>query len=553
MINFLPFEAVDLPFFNKLAIIAINFIAFSLIFTVFSHNKLRDIKSQVFVLMSVFMLAWVDFAYLARLIGPNELSLSELALRVAWTATPPLFYTTYLTSVYLVKGDRNHKIITLSLLLVTIASSLLTAFSNLIISGVTFIGPNLDIIYGVAFYPFLVAIFLIIIFTIIPLLKVKASESSQIFLIGVIIFYVANIIFNISLPAFFHITHLYYIGDYSTIFLLGFTAYAIARHKLFEIKVLSTEILTIVIWSILFSKLFVTQTVTEFFIDLFVFVLLILFGALLIRSVIKEVKNRKELEFLNERLKILDARKNEFISIAAHELRAPLTAVKGYVSMIIDGDVGVITPQAQEFLEDVLVSSNRMIRLVNNLLDVSRIEENKILYAEDYFKLSDIVKSVYSEFKLEARRKNLNFKIEIPENIIDSVYVDQDRLHEVLVNFISNALKYTTDGGVTLKLSNPKVGIIRTEVTDTGPGISKEEQEKLFAKFYRVKSHIGKTVGSGLGLYISKLLITKFGGQIGLISEPGKGSTFWFELPIKNKRQDESNTVSEPTNSTQPA
>ena len=109
--------------------------------------------------------------------------------------------------------------------------------------------------------------------------------------------------------------------------------------------------------------------------------------------------------------------------------------------------------------------------------------------------------------------------------------MDKDRLHEVVVNFLSNALKYTDAGSVVVKMTNPSLDKVKVEVIDTGRGITSKEQKKLFRKFYRVKSNIGKTIGSGLGLYISKLLIEKFGGEIGVVSQAGKGSNFWFVLP----------------------
>jgi signal transduction histidine kinase len=117
--------------------------------------------------------------------------------------------------------------------------------------------------------------------------------------------------------------------------------------------------------------------------------------------------------------------------------------------------------------------------------------------------------------------------------IKDRVEVDPDRIQEVIGNFLSNAVKYTNEGSVMVKLRQPSENIVRLEVVDTGPGISKEEQAKLFNKFYRAESTVGKTIGTGLGLYISRLLIEKFGGKIGIDSEVGKGSIFWFELPVK--------------------
>ncbi len=134
----------------------------------------------------------------------------------------------------------------------------------------------------------------------------------------------------------------------------------------------------------------------------------------------------------------------------------------------------------------------------------------------------------------KAERKNLEFRLEVQSDLRDRVRVDRDRLHEVVINFLSNATKYTEEGGITIKLFNKGSKIVRLEVIDTGMGISKEEQKKLFSKFYRVKSKVGKTIGSGLGLYISKLLIEKFKGNIGVESEPGKGSSFWFELPVSS-------------------
>jgi signal transduction histidine kinase len=241
-----------------------------------------------------------------------------------------------------------------------------------------------------------------------------------------------------------------------------------------------------------------------------------------------------ELTVANDKLKELDLRKNEFINVAAHELRAPLTAVKGYLSMIVDGDAGKISKQVKEFVEGAVEGAEREIRLVNNMLNLSRIEEGRLTFKMGEVDLEKVAKSVFDEFKTAAEEKKLEFNLNVDKSIKDKVYVDQDRIHEVVANLVSNAIKYTDKGSVKMKLFNPedKKNIIRFEVSDTGYGISKEERKKLFTKFFRSESSSGKILGTGLGLYIIKLLVEKFKGQIGSISEKDKGSVFWFELPL---------------------
>jgi signal transduction histidine kinase len=249
-----------------------------------------------------------------------------------------------------------------------------------------------------------------------------------------------------------------------------------------------------------------------------------------LRKILKDTKS--ELKVVSDRLSKLDRQKDEFISMAAHELRAPTTAIKGYLSMIINGDAGDISERVRGYLTDAQATNDRLIRLVNNMINVTRIEEGKITYNMENIKLSALAGVVYSDFKFEAERKNLKFSTEVQDGAEDLVKVDQDRIREVIANMVSNAIKYTNEGFVKIRIMNSNSNNVRLEVVDSGPGISEEEQEKIFRKFYRVKSAVGKTIGTGLGLYISKLIIKSFGGEIGVDSRLGSGSTFWFELPI---------------------
>ena len=241
----------------------------------------------------------------------------------------------------------------------------------------------------------------------------------------------------------------------------------------------------------------------------------------------------RRLRQANEKLQELDQRKNEFLSVAAHELRAPMTAIKGYLSMILEGDAGEISQTVKEYLKQGVEGNDRLIRLVNNMLNVARIEEGRLVYEIGTVSLKKVVERVFCEFKTEAEDKKLEFNLEMASDLKDQVYVDQDRIHEVVANLISNAIRYTDKGSVLVKMIQPSQQKIRFEVIDTGEGISEAEQKKLFQKFFRAESNTGKKIGTGLGLYISKLLVEKFGGTIGVISQKGKGSTFWFELPLK--------------------
>jgi signal transduction histidine kinase len=255
------------------------------------------------------------------------------------------------------------------------------------------------------------------------------------------------------------------------------------------------------------------------------------FVLLILAIIIAVINSRKY-----GRIKELDKEKDEFISMAAHEMRAPLTAIKGYLSMIIEGDTGEVSNKTRGFLLDTLAVNERLVRLVNNMLNVSRIEQGRLVFQMENLHLARAAKSAFDNFRAEAERKKLEFTLEIPEKISDDVYADSDKVVEIIANLVSNAVKFTEKGNVRLKISNPTKAAIRLEVIDSGPGISSEEQSNLFRKFYRVAETSGKTIGTGLGLYICKLLVEKFDGTIGLISEEGRGSTFFFELPLTNSK-----------------
>lgn len=279
-------------------------------------------------------------------------------------------------------------------------------------------------------------------------------------------------------------------------------------------------------------SIFLKDTPLSLFFDLLALLLMTIFCFLLALNLWVNKKDSVEIDELDKRLKKLDEQKDEFISMVAHELRAPMTAIKGYVSMVMEGDAGKISEKARGFLADVNNINDRLIRLVNNMLNVSRIEQGKIAFQMEVENLSQVVRTVFSQFSPEAHRKGLSYTLSIDSKIKDKVKVDPDRIQEVIGNLLSNAVKYTDSGFVRVRLVQPKNGVVRFEVEDSGPGISKNEQEKLFQKFHRIETNVGKTTGTGLGLYISKLLVEKFGGRIGVKSRPGKGSTFWFELPL---------------------
>ncbi len=315
---------------------------------------------------------------------------------------------------------------------------------------------------------------------------------------------------------------------------LGIVSYAILRHRLFGLRVLATQVFTVILWMILLSNLFNAQDNVQRLINGIILLASIVSGILLIRSVIREVEQRERLAELNQKLKELDAQKDTFISMAAHELRAPMTAIKGYVSMVLEGDTGKIPEKARGFLADANNINERLIRLVNNMLNVSRIEEGRMVYQVEEENLSNPVRSVFSQFTPEAERKGLKYTLDIPNTLKDRVNVDPDRIQEVIGNLLSNAVKYTDTGFVKVRLSQLDQNTVRCEVIDSGSGIEEDEQKKLFQKFHRIETNVGKTTGTGLGLYISKLLVEKFGGKMGVTSKIGKGSNFWFELPLVN-------------------
>ncbi len=239
-----------------------------------------------------------------------------------------------------------------------------------------------------------------------------------------------------------------------------------------------------------------------------------------------------KLEDANAHLQQMDAMKDEFISIASHQLRSPLTAIKGYLSMLLDNDFGPVPKQHKPVLAQVKQSTNEVINLINDMLSVSRINAQKFELTKAPVHLEEIISDVVNELSALATARSLALKLELPVVPLGELTFDPLRIRQVLINFIDNAIKYTERGTVTVSLSKEE-GDVVLKVHDTGIGIPKGELDRMFTKFYRAENARQMiTSGSGLGLFVAKRIIEDHHATPIIESVEGSGSTFGFRVPV---------------------
>ena len=231
----------------------------------------------------------------------------------------------------------------------------------------------------------------------------------------------------------------------------------------------------------------------------------------------------------------LSAKKNntEFISLAAHQLQTPASKIKWALKTILDEDLGKITNKQKEFIREAYKNNEQIIILINDLLNVAKIEEGMYLYEPTLANLEVIIKSVLDSYKEEVKKRKLKIKFDILEEKLPLIMIDAEKIKIAFQNLLDNAVKYTMPEGkiiISIGCNNKNIEV---QVQDTGVGIPTSQQKKVFSKFFRgdnIKKT--KTEGTGLGLFLTKNIIEAHGGKIWFKSEENKGSTFYFNLPI---------------------
>lgn len=247
----------------------------------------------------------------------------------------------------------------------------------------------------------------------------------------------------------------------------------------------------------------------------------------------------KELRKTNEQLQKLDAAKDEFVSMASHQLRTPLTSIKGYISMVLEGDVGKITPTQRQMLSEAFTSSERMVHLIGDFLNVSRLQTGKFMLEDKPVDLSKLVAQEIDSLQTTIEAHGLKLHYRKP-SYFPVLMLDEGKIRQVLMNFIDNAIFYSPEGKtITVKLSVEE-GFAVVRVIDAGIGVPKSEQAHLFTKFFRASNaRKQRPDGTGVGLFLAKKVIAAHGGVMVFESEEGKGSTFGFRLPIKKLQASE--------------
>lgn len=343
-------------------------------------------------------------------------------------------------------------------------------------------------------------------------------------------------------------TGIYEIGLYSLFILpifLGLIVYAIVKYKAFNVALLGAQALVLALVVLVGAQFFFNQNITSQIFTAATLLLSMTFGYFLIRGVKRDIERRKQIEKIaeelkstntslataNTRLQELDQQKTEFISLATHQIRGPLGAIKGHASLALEGDYGEINSGAKKAFETIMHSAQSLVVVVNDYLDVSRIEQGRMKYDLTNFDLKDLAKDVVNEQLPGIANKSLTLDFNCDQTQTYKVCADIGKIKQVFGNLIDNSIKYTPKGHIRVTLEKKEDKILFS-IKDTGVGIKPEVLPNLFTKFSRAPD-ANKTniLGTGLGLYVAKKMIEAHNGRIWAESEgENKGSQFYIEL-----------------------
>ena len=366
-------------------------------------------------------------------------------------------------------------------------------------------------------------------------------------IVGTMLSYFFGMVFNLFFPYFGNYRYIWF-GPFFTLIMVFSLGYAIFKHHLFNVKTIATELLAFSLWVFILIRTLVATSFTDKILNGGLLLVTVIIGVLLIKSVYKEVRQREkiqklaeDLEKANARLKELDQQKSEFVSIASHQLRSPLTAIRGYTSMLLEGSFGDITPKAREAIEKVTESSRHLVNLVEDLLNISRIEQGRMVYDFVTVDLGKMTEDIIGALMPNAQKNNLDISFTTDGKGPYNTVADYEKIRQVVLNLVDNAIKYTPKGFVKVKIERNKTkNKILLSVTDSGVGVTPELKDRLFEKFSRgdekTKLHVN---GTGLGLYVAKEMLKAHSGNIWVESlGEGRGATFFIEFtPEEETRQ----------------
>jgi signal transduction histidine kinase len=246
----------------------------------------------------------------------------------------------------------------------------------------------------------------------------------------------------------------------------------------------------------------------------------------------------REIEDKGREIEIASKHKSEFLANMSHELRTPLNAILGYTELILDNIYGDVPEKIREVLERLTKNGRHLLGLINDVLDISKIEAGQLTLSLNDYSMGEVVQTVSTSVEALAAEKNLELNVKVPTDLtIDKG--DEQRIAQVFLNLLGNAIKFTEKGEVRVEVVVSNESFL-VSVSDTGPGLSEADQKKIFEEFRQADgSSTREKGGTGLGLAIAKRIVEMHGGRIWVESTLGKGSTFWFTLPVRVEHQKE--------------
>ena len=329
-----------------------------------------------------------------------------------------------------------------------------------------------------------------------------------------------------------------------------FMVLAINQYDIFELKYFNMQLLAWILVPLVASEYFFLNGITDSILNTFTLIISVFIVYVLGRSIKRENEDRVKIETLNKDLVISNKKleesnqqKTEFISLASHQLRGPLTAIKGYTSMILEGDFGAIPQLLQEAVEIMFKSTQSLVVLVGDYLDVSRMDQGKMKYDFTNFDLSPLVTQVINELQPNIKIAGLGLTSDVEPEKDFFIHGDEGKIKQVISNLIDNSIKYTPHGGICVSLHRTENDKINISIKDTGVGIDAAVIPRLFERFTRAPDASKTNItGTGLGLFVAKKMIEAHRGKIWAESAgKEKGSVFYIELDALNKTPTEIN------------